>query len=506
MSILNYIISVLFLFISSLSLYGQNLTTNPYFNDTSGKYPAISFNSSVAYFLGWNPHYSLNDSVNVPWAGMSLGGSSGIYLPGVGHNPMPHSGIGYGLLMFTSNATTREQLYGNTSNVNEVSLHINTLKTTLTKDTNYCVEGMFRAWNGRMGQLYSCDAHDKLGFYFSNRDSLSSAEPWRDGIVPQVFNNTGYLDNLDEWRKVKGDFIANGDERFLFVGNFDPFNGPNIPLPVSFSPCNPYFGSVLLFDAVMVYNCNDTVFNITLKDTTVCHGQQVTLLPAVGGFKLDDTVTTYNWYTPMGTFLAADTFFVATQPGKYTLEVVINKRFKAMQSIEVKWMAPKPDVQFLPDTVLLCRDKTISLFAPYIDSAQYSWSNGDTDTLTHISWPGQYTLNITHPCWQHTETVEAMPVNCQEIFIPNAFTPDGNGTNDFFEIRGLHEYNGLPITLVVTDRWGKVVYSSTNYKNTWDGTYNGQPLEAAVYTYRIIYNKVAGGINYEKYGSVTIIR
>jgi len=485
----------------------QNIVNNWDFSELRYPTGGMSLGGGSYGFQGWRPHFADNGRRNVPRGGVHAINPPTNFHFGVNGCPYPFKGTGYLSLAFSVKPEYLDYLPTGQS---ELSLHINNLLDTLEKDTVYCVEMHVRAWNGLLTGYFSCETHDKLGVYFSDQDSLPTPFPWQVGIVPQVWNNTGYIDNLDHWRPMRGSFVASGGEQYMYIGNFDPFSTPRFQHTTRNQmgeTCNPGGIGQILVDAVMVYNCRDTVFNITLQDTIVCHGSSVTLEPLVAGFKLEDTVRTYTWHTPMGTFANADTFFVATQPGTYTLEVMINKRFKATQTITVKWMAPEPEPRLLPDGPLgWCKDQRLPLHAPYIDSAQYSWNNGSTDTLTYYDWPGTYTVELTHPCWQYTESVEVEPRNCQDIWIPNAFTPDGDGTNDFFEIRGLHEENGLPITLIVTDRWGKVVYQSNDYQNTWDGTYNGQPMQAGVYTYRVIYNKVKGGINYEEYGTVQIVR
>jgi len=497
-------------FLFPLCLLGQNLASNGNFVNISGIHNSVAIFRNIDYWIGWKPHYGKNGTYNWHSGGIADNPLYGIYAAGIGLNPIQYSGKGYMSITFYVNQMNEYHLgTGGGTPMCNFSIHKNNLTSILQKDTTYCVEMHVRVWGGFLTGYWHCHTHDKLGVYFTDQDSLPSASPWRDGIVPQVWNNTGYIDNTDHWRPVRGSFVASGGEQYMYIGNFAPYSSPPLQFQTSPDgrPCNTADRSFVLIDAVMVYNCRDTVFNITLQDTTVCHGTTVTLAPLVAGFKLEDTVRTYTWHTPMGTFTNADTFFVATQPGTYTLEVMTNKRFKATQTITVKWMAPEPEPRLLPEGPLpWCRDQRLPLHAPYIDSAQYRWNNGSTDTLTYYDWPGTYTVDITHPCWQYTESVEVEPRNCYDIWIPNAFTPDGDGTNDFFEIRGLHEENGLPITLYITDRWGKVVFQSNDYKNTWDGTYNGQPLQAGVYTYRVIYNKVKGGINYEEYGTVQIVR
>jgi len=66
-----------------------------------------------------------------------------------------------------------------------------------------------------------------------------------------------------------------------------------------------------------------------------------------------------------------------------------------------------------------------------------------------------------------TDTV-AIKVIAAGIVIPNIFTPNGDGKNDFFEIKGLESYPGSQ--LLIFNRWGSEVYKAENYLNNWNGS------------------------------------
>jgi gliding motility-associated-like protein len=68
-------------------------------------------------------------------------------------------------------------------------------------------------------------------------------------------------------------------------------------------------------------------------------------------------------------------------------------------------------------------------------------------------------------------------------YIPNAFTPNGDGLNDLWRIKELSYYPNCEVTIF--DRYGQIVYFSKGYKNPWDGTKNGQPMSAGTYCYLI---------------------
>jgi gliding motility-associated-like protein len=88
-------------------------------------------------------------------------------------------------------------------------------------------------------------------------------------------------------------------------------------------------------------------------------------------------------------------------------------------------------------------------------------------------------------------------------FIPTGFTPNGDGRNDVFGPMGL-KYQKL-IEFMVFNRWGQMVFSANSDRQMWDGTFNGQPLDAGVYFYTITVNRANGEkVSYK--GDVTLIR
>jgi gliding motility-associated-like protein len=69
------------------------------------------------------------------------------------------------------------------------------------------------------------------------------------------------------------------------------------------------------------------------------------------------------------------------------------------------------------------------------------------------------------------------------LFIPNAFSPNGDRVNDYWEILGLQNYPGHK--LEVFNRLGIKLYESYDYKNDWYGTYNGEKLPDGTYFYQL---------------------
>ena len=66
-------------------------------------------------------------------------------------------------------------------------------------------------------------------------------------------------------------------------------------------------------------------------------------------------------------------------------------------------------------------------------------------------------------------------MDCDLIFIPNGFSPDGDGTNDLWVIAGLEKF--ADNELKIFNRWGNIVYERNDYDNTWGGVTNKGPLD-----------------------------
>ena len=89
-----------------------------------------------------------------------------------------------------------------------------------------------------------------------------------------------------------------------------------------------------------------------------------------------------------------------------------------------------------------------------------------------------------------------------ELFIPNAFSPDGDGINDTWNIRG-GLYNYPNNNLVIFNRWGLKVYEADGYNNNWDGTNkansnSGNDSKLPVGTYYYVLDLNGNGKNVKK--------
>ncbi|MFZ4401035.1 MAG: gliding motility-associated C-terminal domain-containing protein [Bacteroidales bacterium] len=92
------------------------------------------------------------------------------------------------------------------------------------------------------------------------------------------------------------------------------------------------------------------------------------------------------------------------------------------------------------------------------------------------------------------------------IWIPNSFTPNGDGINDKFKAETVS--NLKTFTIYIYNRWGQLVFSSNNINAAWYGDYNGNEAQQGVYTWTILYQSANDPrqIIYRKNGHVTLIK
>lgn len=141
-----------------------------------------------------------------------------------------------------------------------------------------------------------------------------------------------------------------------------------------------------------------------------------------------------------------------------------------------------------------------------LDPYHQVWSTGDTTATLKVVHPGIYTLSVTAGpigCTT-TESIE-ISKDCY-VDIPNAFTPNGDGHNDYFLPRVQLSQSLSRFHMQVFNRWGQVVFE-TNRINArgWDGRFNDKVQPTGVYLYRIEADFTNG--RQEQYeGNVTLLR
>ncbi len=147
----------------------------------------------------------------------------------------------------------------------------------------------------------------------------------------------------------------------------------------------------------------------------------------------------------------------------------------------------------------------ISRTALPAEKINWNWDGSFNGRFRTIEKKGIYRLSIELPgCHLEKYIVRVTDEDCDHaVFIPNVFTPDGDGINDFFEIKA----KGIDFQkVVVYNRFGQVVFESSDPEFRWEGGHGTKPAENGVYLYLIQYAVRAGGRPGFRSGSITLIR
>lgn len=127
----------------------------------------------------------------------------------------------------------------------------------------------------------------------------------------------------------------------------------------------------------------------------------------------------------------------------------------------------------------------------------YVWSSGaTTQDVTGITG-GIYSVTVSDDNDCVVVTVIDFLV---DLRIPDAFSPNNDGSNDFWQIEGIDQYPEARVEIY--NRWGQLIFESNGYNEMWDGTYNGKDMPHGSYVYILTLEEGLDPIN----GIVTIIR
>jgi gliding motility-associated-like protein len=90
------------------------------------------------------------------------------------------------------------------------------------------------------------------------------------------------------------------------------------------------------------------------------------------------------------------------------------------------------------------------------------------------------------------------------VYVPNAFTPDGDGVNDFFyPVCG--DIDRDDFRVLVFDRWGSVIFETHDLAGKWDGTQNGVRCKEDIYVWKVKFREKSG-VAREVIGHVSLLR
>jgi gliding motility-associated-like protein len=294
--------------------------------------------------------------------------------------------------------------------------------------------------------------------------------------------------------------VGTGDVAWLTGGFTDPLNPVQLVTPsanatyvVEYSnQCGTILDSVTI--QVMYIN------PIVSPDTIICPGDTADLR-ASGG-------TIYSW-SPTATLSFPDssrTDAWPLTPTTYTVTVATNNG--CVQNISVTvGIYPSPFVNAGDDQYITFGTETqLSGLASSTDSI--FWTSIDTlscyNCFDPLVMPDETTAYILHTVDNNgCENKDTVTVYLDgTLYVPNAFTPNGDGKNDYFVIMGEEI---VKYKLRIFDRWGLLLYETEDMNQFWDGRNRGEVVQIDTYVWKIEYEDSWGRIG-KLIGHVNVIR
>ena len=136
----------------------------------------------------------------------------------------------------------------------------------------------------------------------------------------------------------------------------------------------------------------------------------------------------------------------------------------------------------------------------------YLWSSGETEKNITVTEEGTSSVVVSNEFCESVTSYVLEEYCPGKLFVPNAFTPQDDGMNERFQTKG---YNLEEFEIWIYNRWGQLLFNTTDVNNWWDGTYLGSPCQMDVYVWKAKYTIVDenGNLeNFNKVGRVSLIR
>ena len=166
------------------------------------------------------------------------------------------------------------------------------------------------------------------------------------------------------------------------------------------------------------------------------------------------------------------------------------------------------DSVFLGDTTTITYAVAGNYGAEYTSLWSLDYALSCTTCVTAVAAPDVSTLYlitvINDTGCIATDTIRIRVIPDYSIYVPNAFTPNGDGTNDYFRIYG--KLNSLVyLEIQIFDRWGEVVFQSNDINFSWDGRFKGVMEGPALFIWQLNLTFLDAHTEYKK-GSLSLIR
>ncbi len=312
-------------------------------------------------------------------------------------------------------------------------------------------------------------------------------------------------------------FKANIPTNYTYIWNYG--NTTSGPLPKGDSTCYNYTVPGIYYPSLILQDSLGCTFPFNSPDSVVVEGALAQVDPAqnicAGSSEQLDASggLFYHWFPPEGLSNPSISDPIASPTVTTVYNVVVSDGVCASDTANVLvTVYPNPAFDAGKDQTIISGQSVLLGQTSPDFTGTFSWTpdlwlscDNCQNPTTKPDSTITYFVTLTNQFGCRTSDSVTITVLCPGdiLFIPNAFTPNGDGLDDVFYVHsiGIMQLNYFR----VFDRWGQLVFETNNFDVGWDGTFKGQKLPPAVYVYDLSII-CSTGSTIEKKGNVTLIR
>ncbi len=204
---------------------------------------------------------------------------------------------------------------------------------------------------------------------------------------------------------------------------------------------------------------------------------------------------------------ATTPYIIVNSPGTYWLKATNNCEDSVLfdsVTLNVDSITPFD----LGDDRYECENTQSILKALTCNDCMYTWNTGSHSDSIIVNEKGSYWLKVENrnTCFEiDSINIDFLKCDCS-FYLPNAFTPNEDGKND--EFKPEYYCDVQDYELKIFDKWSKIIFSTNNINEGWDGSFPNESVQEGVYNYMLTYLPVLKGKTQKKitsYGRVTVI-
>ncbi len=225
-------------------------------------------------------------------------------------------------------------------------------------------------------------------------------------------------------------------------------------------------------DSIMVSFIDEPTLSLG-PDTLLCQGQSLMIDLTVPG-------ATYQWQDGSGL-----PTYTIDQSGIYRVSVTTACN---LFTDEIEVIVLDSIRTNLGRDTFYCPGESIVLDATAGTIADYVWQDGSTEATLQVREPGVYTVSVSNICESKQFSLEVKDCERCDVFVPTAFSPNDDGVNDFFQ--PFSDCELADFSMRIFDRWGALLYESSDPFKGWDGSFQSSELDVGVYVWFMEYTVV----------------